>query len=250
MAESGLESTEEWRAIGRGPDLLYEIIAWPEKKGVWAEDEFYSMGRSDWEDFRRHWLHYWPDLGGACVEVGCGVGRITHVLAKEFDHVIALDVAAEMLSRAKAVVPENVEFHQVEGTTIPAKDASADGVFSVHVLQHLDNLARVADYLAEMRRVLKPGGTLMVHINMVGRSGRSLGLRGWALHKVARLRNLRAIRSGRTHSYVTMNFYRMEDLWPLLVDLGFADIELRVFPVRSNGYPHSFWFARRPSEDC
>jgi len=248
MPEGGLHSTEEWRAIGRGPDLLYEIVSWPEKRGRWTEDDFYAMGRSDWEDFRRHWVHFWPAIGGVCVEVGCGVGRITRALAEDFDHVIALDVAQEMLTRAGKVVPANVELRQVDGTNIPAADASADGVFSVHVLQHLDNLARVGEYLNEMRRVLKPGGTLMVHVNLVGHTRLSLGRWARVRHEMARIRNLRAIRRGRPSSYVTTRFYPVEEVWPLLSNIGFVDIELRLFSVRSNGYPHSFWFARRPVE--
>lgn len=235
-------STAEWRAIGQGPDLLYEIIAWPEKKGTWDPDEFYAMGRSDWADFRAHWHHYWPELGGTCLEIGCGVGRITHVLAEDFDFVIAVDVAEPMLERAAAAVPSNVELHQVAGTSLPIGDGTVDGVFSVHVLQHLDDIGRVADSLREMYRVLRPGGTLMVHVNLASRPMPALRR---IRHRIGLRRNRRAIHRGGPHNYVTMNYYTMEDVWLLLDHVGFSDLELRVFPVRSNGYPHSFWFARR-----
>ena len=53
--------------------------------------------------------------GGVCVEVGCGPGRMTRLLAGRFDRVIAVDVSPEMLERARRAVPdENVDFRAVE----------------------------------------------------------------------------------------------------------------------------------------
>ena len=39
--------------------------------------------------------------GGVCVEVGCGPGRMTAVLAERFDRVVAVDVSQGMLERAR-----------------------------------------------------------------------------------------------------------------------------------------------------
>ena len=38
---------------------------------------------------------------GTCVEVGCGPGRMSGVLAERFDRVVAVDVSAGMLERAR-----------------------------------------------------------------------------------------------------------------------------------------------------
>lgn len=234
-------STREWRDIARGEDVLYSILGWPEKKGSWTEAEFYAAGESDWADFRRHWSHYDPEIGGACVEIGCGAGRITRAAAQDFERVVALDVSAEMIERASGACPANVEFHQVTSTEIALADDEADAVFSCHVLQHLDSFDDVAAYLAEARRVLRPGGSLMVHITIQSRRlGRWERVRQeWQLW-----RSRRALRRGEEHFAVRMKLYRMEEVWSLLERLGFRDVELRVFGVRSNGYPHHFWLAR------
>src|SRR5437763_13215093 len=159
-------ATREWRAIARGPDVLFHVCSWPGKRGTWTEDEFYAAGRSDWEDFRSQWRHYWPELGGACVEIGCGAGRLTAALADDFQRVVALDVSQDMIERARARAPSNVEFRQVDGPAIPLGDDQADAVFSVHVFQHLESREVLAAYLAEARRALRPGGTLLVHIQL------------------------------------------------------------------------------------
>ena len=79
-------ATEEWRAIARGPRPLYHILTWPDIEN-WSEEEFYDVGRGDWEDFRAHWAHYWPELGGTCVEIGSGAGRLTRAIADDFERV-------------------------------------------------------------------------------------------------------------------------------------------------------------------
>lgn len=237
------DATAEWRAIAQGPDVLFHVCSWPDKRGSWTEEEFYDSGRSDWADFLSHWRHYEPDVGGTCLEIGCGAGRITHVLAEHFDAVESLDVSEHMIDRARAHSPSNVRFHQVGGSEVPLPDASVDAVFSVHVLQHLENADAVAAYLGEARRVLRPGRTLMAHIMLAGgRPPFSRRLRDrWRL-----VRSRAALARGGEHSAVRMTMLTTDEAFAMLGAAGFADVELRVFPVRSNGFHHSFFLARSP----
>ena len=39
-------------------------------------------------------------------------------------------------------------------------------------------------------------------------------------------------------------YYWLNDVWQAFSDAGFRDVELRLIPVRSNGYGHQFWLAR------
>ena len=236
-------STEEWRALAREDNVLSNILAWPEKRGTWTEDEFYAAGQQDWEDFRRHWIHYWPELGGTCVEIGVGAGRMTRALAADFDRVVGLDVSMDMIERARRVVPRHVELHRVEGPQIPLADASADAIFSVHVLQHLDDYAAMSRYLEEARRVLKPDGAMMVHVEL---QSRPPSWRERARIEVGLWRSRRGLRRGRPHTLVRMKLYSSEQIQVLLDGLGFEQVELRVFGVRSNGYRHEFFLARAP----
>jgi SAM-dependent methyltransferase len=95
------------------------------------------------------------------VEVGCGVGRLTRVLAERAASVRALDVSSEMLERARTHNPglSGVEWLHGDGLTLTGvRDASADGVFSHVVFQHIPDPRITYGYVAEMGRVLRPGG--------------------------------------------------------------------------------------------
>lgn len=236
-------STEEWRALAREENVLSNILAWPDKRGKWTEEEFYAAGQRDWEDFRRHWSHYWPELGGTCVEIGVGAGRMTRALAGDFERVVGLDVSPDMIDRARRAAPDHVELHRVDGPHIPLADDSADALFSVHVLQHLDTYAAMSSYLTEARRVLRSNGSMMVHIEL---QSRPPSFRDRARIEVGLWRSRRGLRRGRPHTLVRMKLYTSEQIQELLLGLGFERVELRAFPVRSNGYLHEFFLARTP----
>lgn len=95
------------------------------------------------------------------VEIGCGVGRITRALAARARSVRALDVSAEMLAEARSHNPmlENVQWILGDGISLsPIADASADACYSEVVFQHIPDPAVTLGYVAEMCRVLRPGG--------------------------------------------------------------------------------------------
>jgi len=104
-----------------------------------------------------------PALTGreAVLEIGCGIGRLTRVLAERARRVIALDVSAEMLRRAREANPElaNVEWLHGDGSTLAAvADESVDAVVSLVVFQHIPDPQITLGYVREMGRVLRPGG--------------------------------------------------------------------------------------------
>jgi len=95
------------------------------------------------------------------VEIGCGVGRMTRPMAERGRSVRALDVSAEMLQQARAENPQldNVEWIHGNGTELNGiDDASADGVLSYVVLQHIPDPQVTLGYIREMGRILRPGG--------------------------------------------------------------------------------------------
>lgn len=96
------------------------------------------------------------------VEIGCGLGRLTRVLAERGGRVEAFDVSAEMLAQARELNPAlagRVTWRHGDGTSLrPLADASADVVFSHVVFQHVPDPRITLGYVAEMGRVLRPGG--------------------------------------------------------------------------------------------
>jgi ubiquinone/menaquinone biosynthesis C-methylase UbiE len=234
-----LVTDKDWQRLAE-IDPLYAVAQWPGKRDAWTIEEFRAIGESDWQDAESHWRHYTPTLGGVCVEIGCGAGRVTRPMSQTFEKTIGLDVAPAMLKLAAEEAPE-AEFVQVSGTTIPLADESADAVFTTHVLQHLPGIEAVAAYLTEAHRILRPGGTMMAHTML--RSGRPSIPRA-AIHKariaVGRMQLARG--SFGRHEAIS---YQPQEIRQTLVDAGFSDIELRCFTMRSNGGWAPFWLATR-----
>jgi ubiquinone/menaquinone biosynthesis C-methylase UbiE len=104
--------------------------------------------------------------GGTCVEVGCGPGRMTSLLAERFDRVVALDVSPAMLARAhEAVTAPNVVFRATGGERLDGvEDGSADVLVCYLVLQHLPSREAILRYLREFGRVLGPAGEAFVQL--------------------------------------------------------------------------------------
>jgi SAM-dependent methyltransferase len=95
------------------------------------------------------------------VDIGCGVGRLTRVLAQRACRVIGVDVSAEMLARAAELNPglANVEWVHGDGQGLPGvADGSVDACVSHVVFQHIPDPAVTLGYVREMGRVLRPAG--------------------------------------------------------------------------------------------
>jgi SAM-dependent methyltransferase len=97
------------------------------------------------------------------LEVGCGTGVLTRVLARwpRVAAVIGLDPAPSLLRRARELATglPGVEFREADGESLPFADAAFDVVVFDSVLCHM---ARPERALGEARRVLHPDGRLAV----------------------------------------------------------------------------------------
>jgi ubiquinone/menaquinone biosynthesis C-methylase UbiE len=112
-------------------------------------------------DFMREFVE--PD--SQILDCGCGPGSITLGLARWAPQgkVIGIDAAEAPLVQARALARDlavtNVEFNQADVFNLPYEDARFDVVFSSALFCHLSGLDSV---LAEIKRVLKPGGIVAV----------------------------------------------------------------------------------------
>src|SRR3954451_3168473 len=97
------------------------------------------------------------------LDLGCGLGRLTRVLAGRARHVVALDVSAEMLARAQELNAglDNVEWVLGDGRTLP--DVRVDVAVSFVVLQHVPDAAISLGYVRELGRVLD--GWAVLHVS-------------------------------------------------------------------------------------
>lgn len=103
------------------------------------------------------------------VEIGCGLGRMTHYFATRFRNVYALDISEEMVRRAKIYWEKltNVTFINSSGMDLkPVTDNTVDFVFSFYVLNHVVQPNTVLNYIRETARVLKPGGLALLRFRI------------------------------------------------------------------------------------
>lgn len=94
------------------------------------------------------------------LEIGCGVGRMTRMLARIFGRVTAVDVSQEMIERARMNLGplENISLVLGDGATLSAiGDSTHDFAFPFLVFQHIPTREVTASYCREVHRVLKPG---------------------------------------------------------------------------------------------
>jgi SAM-dependent methyltransferase len=248
------ESNREWEHWGEVDPLYGVAVAKGRErdgKSPWTDEEFYSLGSTAWEEFEAHWRRYGLNPE-SCVEIGCGAGRLTMHLAKSFRTVHALDVSSGMIDYARQHIPApHVTFHHTDGRVIPLAAASATAVFSTHVFQHFDRLADASAYFAEIARVLKPGGTLMIHLP-VHRWPVMPALFDWIYHSRKALgQAIAAIRRwflshGLGRPLMRWLSYPTGYFFTTLPSVGLVDVEVWIFcPNRDSRDPHPFVLARR-----
>jgi SAM-dependent methyltransferase len=97
---------------------------------------------------------------GRALDAACGTGRHARHLVELGHHVLGVDLTPEMLERAAANVP-GARFGEADLRSIPAGDGEFDLVVCGLALAHLPELGPP---VAEMARVLRPGGRLVVSV--------------------------------------------------------------------------------------
>lgn len=96
------------------------------------------------------------------LDYGCGYGRIAAELHEYgYSNIIGVDVSPEMIKRARLDYPQ-LKFEIIEGNRLPYQDASFDAALLIGVLTAVPDTANQKAVVAEIFRVLKPGGFLYV----------------------------------------------------------------------------------------
>ena len=109
----------------------------------------------------------WADTlppGGVVLDVGCGVGRHVLYLGGRGFQVAGVDISPSGIRLTQAACAERqilFDGHVSAMTTLPWPDRFFDAALSTSTIHHLRR-ADIARALAEVWRVLKPGGTFLV----------------------------------------------------------------------------------------
>jgi len=95
------------------------------------------------------------------LEIGFGSGVMLQELSKMADEVHACDIHSHIDKVEAMTKRENLNIQYCQGsiTDLPYEDQSFDGVISVACIEHIKELSKA---VSEMKRVLVPGGTLVL----------------------------------------------------------------------------------------
>jgi ubiquinone/menaquinone biosynthesis C-methylase UbiE len=106
-------------------------------------------------------LQQLPEHLGAALEIGCGTGVFSRLLANRADYVLGVDLSPQMVRLAKqrsAQKYPNLDFEVADVLNWAFPPARFDCIATIATLHHLP----FAAMLANMRDALKPNGTLLV----------------------------------------------------------------------------------------
>jgi ubiquinone/menaquinone biosynthesis C-methylase UbiE len=212
-----------------------------------------SAGFGEWSVLKGHLQQMGPGRADTCLELGCGAGRLTNALARDFALVHALDVSCHRLATASGIPnSKNVEFHLLEGPIIPLANETCDLCVSTHVLQHVSDMRVVENYLREIRRVLRPGAFAIIHVPVIGAHGMTGSFFEVAMRRVKEITKEAVLAI--TRQFMRVGFRRLPwkidqyhvfsfvQLDGVLRQCGFSSVELRILPWDGG---HSYVFARK-----
>jgi ubiquinone/menaquinone biosynthesis C-methylase UbiE len=162
------ELQRNWEGLAQA-DPLWAICTDPGKrKGQWTSEEFFATGRKEIETV----LGYAARIG-VCIDrtlpafdFGCGVGRLTRALAAYFPECIGVDISPTMINLARELNRNQPQCHFLLNEEARLKNLTDDYfgfVYTSLVLQHIAEPCS-HQYIAELIRVLKPGGVMIFQV--------------------------------------------------------------------------------------
>jgi demethylmenaquinone methyltransferase/2-methoxy-6-polyprenyl-1,4-benzoquinol methylase len=98
-----------------------------------------------------------PNDGGSVLDVATGTGLVAERLLARGHEVTGLDQSPDMLAAARRRFDGRVQLVEASATAIPFPDASFDHLTFTYLLRYVDDPGAT---LAELARVVRPGGTV------------------------------------------------------------------------------------------
>jgi SAM-dependent methyltransferase len=170
------------------------------------------------------------DVGPAC-DMGCGPGHVARYLHEQGLEACGIDLSPAMVERARRLTP-GVEFRQGDMLALDAADGTWAGIaafYSIHIPR-----SDLSQALGEVRRVLRPGGLLLLAFHI---GDEVVHLDEWWGQKVC----------------VDFFFFRSDEMAGYLRAAGFEIeeiIEREPYPDVEHPSRRSYVFARRPTPDA
>jgi demethylmenaquinone methyltransferase / 2-methoxy-6-polyprenyl-1,4-benzoquinol methylase len=189
-----------------------------------------AMNRLMTAGLDRRWRRFAAEAaarpGERVVDVCCGTGDLAVECARRGAAVTGLDFSPAMLERARRKDPR-IEWIEGDALQLPFADASFDGATVGFGVRNLEDLERG---LAELRRVVRPGGRLAVLEITRPRGLLRPFYRVWFDAVVPLLG--RVLPGGAAYTYLPASVRRFpepDELAELLRAAGFGDVRYRLF---------------------
>ena len=186
------------------------------------------------------------------LDFGCGVGRLTIPLAKQFEHVTAVDVSNGMLETAKQNCLErgvtNVDFVRSDDS-LSQITGKFDFIHSYLVFQHIP-VRRGESIISRLLRLLNAGGMLAIHFPFTCKDS----FIRKAVHSLRRnfvpLSMLANIMRGRPRNepFIQMNCYDVNRVLSLISEQGIKDVFMEV--VDAGGFISGFVFVKKTTHQA
>jgi SAM-dependent methyltransferase len=210
---------DNWETLAQ-IDPLWSICADPHKRNNhWDEKDFFATGRTEIAKVLQHveglGLHLEPSA--PVLDFGCGVGRLTRALADHFDECWGVDISPTMVQKARELNRDRPHCKFWLNETDNLKNF-ADGyfgfIYTSIVLQHIEAKYAI-NYIADLLRVLKPGGVFVFQLVHRFKVGILLKLR-IKLALRSRLERLVAGKGSRPQGQIVMHCLPERNLLQLL----------------------------------
>ena len=162
------ELQRNWEGFAQ-TDPLWAICTDPNKRhNQWSREEFFATGKNEIDVV----LGCVAEVGAPiernspALDFGCGVGRLTRAMAEHFPECWGVDISPTMIALAQQFnqdIPQ-CRFLLNEKNNLEALQDNYFGfIYTSIVLQHIGPPFN-RKYIAELVRVLKPGGTLVFQL--------------------------------------------------------------------------------------
>ncbi|MCC6580212.1 MAG: class I SAM-dependent methyltransferase [Phycisphaeraceae bacterium] len=139
-------------------ERYFPVLDAPRDRGQHAAFEYRKASGS----YGSHAKEIGGLAGKRVLDFGCGWGGETVWLAEQALEAVGCDVNADALADARSFVEQagcrNARFVACTAEGLPLPDDHFDAVFSTNVFEHVMDIPAM---LSEIRRVLKPGGSLV-----------------------------------------------------------------------------------------
>ena len=178
-----------------------------------------------------------PTADDCVVDLGAGTGLVSLTIAPRVNEVAAVDISARMLERLDATAAadgvSNVRTLEADLRVLPLEDEWATLVVSNYAFHHLDDAGKELA-LSEARRVLRPGGRLVVcdmmfSLSLESRDRRVIWEKVWAMLKrgpagvVRILKNAGRVVAGRWEQPAR------PEIWVEMLEArGFVDVKVEL----------------------